>query len=202
MNDRKNRQQLIIFVKNREEGQVKTRLAATIGKKKAFQVYNMLLRITAEATKHVNAERLVSYSKYIEKDDFFKDSKFQKTVQSGVGLGERMRNAFCEGFSEKKEKIVLIGSDCPDISMEIIHHAFQKLDAAECVLGPSQDGGYYLIGLNKPIPEIFEKMRWSIGSVFDETVKRLDSVSASYHLLPVLNDIDNEEDLQKSRLSL
>jgi len=196
------RQQLIIFVKNRREGHVKTRLAASIGKANALEVYNHLLKITADTARKVETDRLVSYSGHTEKVDQFERALFKKSVQSEGDLGERMDSAFKESFADGYEKVVLIGSDCPDISPSIIQRAFQLLDEADCVLGPSADGGYYLIGLKRPVTEIFLNMKWSVDSVFVETVKRLNAGSVSYRLLPILNDIDTAEDLKKSRLSI
>ncbi|WP_069132400.1 TIGR04282 family arsenosugar biosynthesis glycosyltransferase [Rhodohalobacter halophilus] len=201
MSDR-NRRHLIIFVKNRTVGNVKTRLAATVGNEKALRVYNRLLELTSQATENIDAAKIVSYSIHLETGDQFDESNYQKTVQSGGDLGDRMKNAFEQSFSSGCKEVVLIGSDCPDISESVIKKGFRELKRCDCVIGPAEDGGYYLIGLSRCIPQLFEKMEWSVSSLLDETIKRLNGLSDSYTLLPVLNDIDDEEDLKRSRLKL
>lgn len=202
MNDINGREQLIVFVKNRKPGTVKTRLASSIGNKAALDVYSKLVEITSAAASEVDVKRLVSYSGNVEKGDAFDDKLFDKNIQSGDDLGTRMLNAFDKAFADGNRKVVLIGSDCPEISAKIIQNAFQKLDDADCVFGPASDGGYYLIGLRKRIPQLFKEMEWSVETVLDESRKRLESLSVHYNLLPVLNDIDNLEDLKKSRINL
>ena len=194
------KKRLIIFVKNPIEGEVKTRLASSLGEKKALDVYHKLLKITAGAVEDVNAERLVSYSGYIEESDDFDEQRFEKTIQKKGNLGEKMKDAFKSSFENGFNRIVLIGSDCPEISKSLIEEAFNKLNKTDSVIGPSDDGGYYLIGLSRFIPEIFDNVEWSTSSVFSSTIKTLDDVGATYHQLKKLNDIDTESDLNASDL--
>ena len=193
---------LIIFVKNPVKGEVKTRLASTVGDEKALDVYKKLLRITAEEAAGVVADKLVSYSKSVEEGDHFDESLFEKSVQKEGNLGEKMKHAFGSGFCEGFDRVVLIGSDCPQISRDLLDDAFQKLGDADCVIGPSDDGGYYLIGLSRFLPEIFDDIEWSTSSVFSYTIKKLDGMDATYRLLRRLNDIDTESDLNESDLLL
>ena len=193
---------LIIFVKNPVKGEVKTRLASTVGDEKALDVYKKLLRITAEEAAGVDADKLVSYSNSVEEGDHFDESLFEKSVQKEGNLGEKMKHAFESGFREGFDRVVLIGSDCPQISRNLLDDAFQKLGDADCVIGPSDDGGYYLIGLRRFLPEIFDDIEWSTSSVFSYTIKKLDGMDATYRLLKRLNDIDTESDLNESDLLL
>ena len=191
---------MIIFVKNPIEGEVKTRLASSLGDEKALEVYQQLLKITAGVAEDVNAEKLVSYSKYVEESDDFDETIFDKSVQKKGNLGEKMKHAFRDGFDEGFNRIVLIGSDCPEITQSLIDEAFIELSEADSVIGPSDDGGYYLIGLSRFIPEIFDDVEWSTSSVFSSTIKALDDLEATYHVLKKLNDIDTESDLNASDL--
>jgi len=194
------KKRLIIFVKNPIEGEVKTRLASSLGDEKALEVYQQLLKITAGVAEDVNAEKLVSYSKYVEESDDFDETIFDKSVQKKGDLGEKMKHAFRDGFDEGFNRIVLIGSDCPEITQSLIDKAFKKLYEFDSVIGPSDDGGYYLIGLSRFIPEIFDDVEWSTSSVFSSTIKALDDLEATYHVLKKLNDIDTENDLNASGL--
>lgn len=207
----KGKKLLLIFVKNPQKGKVKTRLAKTVGNKKAYETYLKLLNFTIEVAGKVDAKKQIWYSSFIDHEDGFGSqpsdrfkrsdgsaSDFDKKLQRGKNLGERMFNAFQDGFEEQFEKIVIIGSDCPGITPGIIENAFKALDQKEVVIGPSEDGGYYLLGLRKLIPGIFENIPWSTEQVFSETTGVLNNEKKDYKLLPILNDIDTAEDLQNS----
>lgn len=209
----KNKKLLLIFVKNPKRGKVKTRLAKTIGKERAYQTYLKLIDYTLKVAAGVDAHKQIWYSTYIDESDNFLeepqpsdsskrsdgyDLKFEKKLQRGDHLGEKMSNAFKEGFDHGFEKVVIIGSDCPDISTNVIQNAYKKLAENDVVIGPSEDGGYYLIGSNKFIPGIFKNIPWSTEMVFKETIRVLEKGGKSYGLLTTLNDIDTEEDLRRS----
>lgn len=194
----KDKKLLLIFVKNPEKGTVKTRLAKTIGDEKAYQTYLKLLDFTIEVADNVRAEKQIWYSSFIDETDGLGGSDFQKKLQDGENLGERMLHAFKNGFEEHFEKSVIIGSDCPGISAEIIEAAFVSLNRNEVVIGPSEDGGYYMLGMRKLIPEVFKDISWSTETVLSETEKILKAKDLSYSKLPTLNDIDTEEDLRNS----
>lgn len=193
-----NKKLLLIFVKNPEKGKVKTRLAKTVGDEKAYDTYLKLLNFTIEVSSKVEAKRQIWYSSFVDEEDGLGGIGFKKKLQYGENLGQRMLNAFQYGFEEQFEKIVIIGSDCPDISAEIIEYAYKLLNQNDVVIGPSKDGGYYLLGMNKLIPGIFEDIPWSTEQVYPETLKVLNNQEKEYGLLPTLNDIDTEEDLRKS----
>ena len=183
---------LIVFVKNPELGKVKTRLAKEIGDKEALAVYQKLLQITIEAAKGCRADVRFYFSNSIDENIWPGD---QSKIQSGVDLGEKMKNAFQDGFSAGFERIVVIGSDLPDISAELIDKSFQSLSLMDTVIGPASDGGYYLLGIKKMITELFENVNWSTSKVLETTLERLTKKKESYFLLETKNDIDTMEDL-------
>ena len=201
----KNKKLLLIFIKNPQKGNVKTRLAKTMGDEKAYQIYLKLLDHTIEVAGNVNAHKQIWYSSFIEESDGLEekpsdsyDVQFEKKLQQGDNLGERMAGAFKEGFGEGFERILIIGSDCPEITHQIIEEGFDRLEQVDAVIGPSEDGGYYLIGSKTFIPEIFNNIPWSSENVLTETTSVLEKKDLRYSTLLTLNDIDTEEDLRKS----
>ncbi len=124
--------------------------------------------------------------------------------QMGENLGEKMKNAFTEAFSMNFKKVLLIGSDIPDLPLEFIEEAFRSLHEKDAVIGPSVDGGYYLIGFKDItfLPRAFEKIPWSTDRVFDETMKIFESKRLAVHTLPRLRDIDTVEDLRTREFPL
>lgn len=185
---------LIIFIKNPVLGKVKTRLAAGIGNEKALEVYQQLLEITRNAALKSDCTRNVFYSDEIE-NDAWEEDKFNKFVQEGDSLGDRMKNAFEQIFALGADEAVIIGSDCPQLSSHIIEDAFTLLDTKDVCIGPAKDGGYYLLGMKKPLPFLFENKEWSTDSVFGDTVINLNENQLSFGLLPPLSDVDTVDDL-------
>lgn len=183
---------LIVFVKNIILGKVKTRLAKTIGDVGAFHIYSELVGITEKETQKVQADRHIYFSDVIIPSKWEGDQKF---VQEGQDLGERMKNAFADGFKKGYENIVVIGSDLPNISKEVIEAGFEKLASHEVVFGPADDGGYYLLGMTEMNAGIFEEKPWSQSTLLDVTLQQLSEQKKSVALLNTLNDIDTFEDL-------
>ena len=122
--------------------------------------------------------------------------------QRGENLGERMKNGFVEAFSMNFKRVVLIGSDIPDLSLDFIEEAFTSLREKDVVIGPSFDGGYYLIGFTTKTfsPKVFEGIPWSTEKVFEETMKFLEKERLTVHTLQLLRDIDTIEDLRNREL--
>ncbi|ALJ05064.1 hypothetical protein APS56_07955 [Pseudalgibacter alginicilyticus] len=186
---------IIVFVKNIKLGKVKTRLAKTIGNQGAFEVYTELVKVTETATKDITTDKRIYFSDAIV-DNQWKNN--YKTVQQGEDLGKRMKNAFKKGFDDGYKRIVLIGSDLPDINSKHIQNGLNALNDNEVVFGPAEDGGYYLIGLNKLYPFIFENKPWSQTHLLKDTLHELQQKNIPYSLLQTLNDIDTFEDLKAS----
>ena len=183
---------LIVFVKNIKLGKVKSRLAKDIGKEAAFNIYKELVKITENATKNLALDRLIYFSDTIIENKWKGD---QKSIQVGTDLGERMKNAFKKGFEDGYEKIILIGSDLPNISEELILNGFSKLSNNDVVFGPAEDGGYYLVGMSKMNTTIFENKPWSQSQLLEVTLSELKNNNQQFTLLETLNDIDTFEDL-------
>lgn len=188
---------LIVFVKNNVLGEVKTRLAKDIGNQAAFEVYKMLVSKTEQATNQVTIDKHIYFSDTDEETGWLNDFK---TIQQGHDLGERMNNAFKDGFEKGYQNIILIGSDLPDISKTLIKKAFDVLKTSDTVFGPAEDGGYYLVGMKQLHKNLFNNIPWSTSKVFEETMKVLESQSISVGLLETLNDIDTLEDLKNSSI--
>jgi len=193
---------LMIFIKNPVAGEVKTRLGASIGSTNALQVYKKLLSHTREIAVQVKCDREIWYSSMIDRRDSWNSDLFEKKLQQGRNLGVRMSGAFQQAFEAGYEKAVIIGSDCPELEPQHIEDAFDALRSQDAVIGPSEDGGYYLLGMKKYTPEIFSDIEWSTSSVFEETKRHFEQLGLTCKTLEVLNDIDTIEDLKKSDLSL
>ncbi|MEM7185578.1 MAG: TIGR04282 family arsenosugar biosynthesis glycosyltransferase [Bacteroidota bacterium] len=185
---------LIIFTRNPQLGKCKTRLAATVGDRAALEIYKFLLKHTADVAGKVNAVRHVYYSEEIGTNDIWDDKQFEKRQQMGSHLGIRMQQAFENGFAAGFERILLIGSDLYDLGPSDLNSAFEALDHHDFVLGPAEDGGYYLIGSRKVKKEVFERKNWGTETVLRDTLSDLEG--ESLFLLPERNDVDVYEDIQ------
>lgn len=187
--------ELIIFVKKTEAGKVKTRLASEIGDKKALEVYLHLLQITKKVADESLLPYTVWYHDGVENADLW--SPAPKAQQADGDLGVKMKLALAKTL-KNTQKACLIGSDCPQLTAPILHAAFEALEKVAIVLGPAQDGGYYLIGMKEEIPEIFENIEWSTPEVFRSTLAIIHKLDLTYHLLPILTDIDTLTDLHQT----
>jgi uncharacterized protein len=194
---------LIVFIKNPQKGKVKTRLARTVGDDKALEIYLELLQITLKNAQILrgpsedilNVKPYLFYSDFVNIHDEWSSEVFEKMVQSGQDLGERMLNAF-KIVLEKHPAACIIGSDCPTLSVNILEQSFSNLNDSDYTIGPSTDGGYYLLGIRKGIAyeNLFSNIEWSTPSVLTTTFERFDENKGSYTQLPVLTDIDEEKD--------
>lgn len=196
----RNERLLVIFSKNPVAGKVKTRLAASIGPERALEVYEQLRSLTEKATATIEAQRAVFYSDFIPGNDLFLTAGTQAWLQEGDDLGERMHRAFLKAFSLGFSRVALIGTDCPELSPEIVNMAFRKLDRCDVVLGPALDGGFYLVGVQRPFPELFLGRKWSTPVVLNDSLDIIGKHRNSCELLPPLSDIDTIDDLRTSRL--
>ena len=186
---------LMVFVRNPQLGTVKTRLATTVGDKVALEIYIELMRHTAEVTHKVSADKKVFYSEKIEQHDVWTEMNFSKALQTKGTLGQRMENAFRTAFEKGYKKVLILGSDLYSLKTSHIEKALHQLDKKEVVIGPAQDGGYYLLGLKKNLPALFCNKSWGTSTVLKETLN--DLKLKSIFLMETLNDIDNFEDLKK-----
>ncbi len=187
---------LIIFARHPEWGKVKTRLAKTIGNEKALQIYTELLQHTLTIGRKANADVFVFIAEEKAKEETGIDLFQGITIhlQQGEDLGIRMLFAFKNIFAKNYTAVCIIGSDCISLTEDHLTEAFSNLAVHDITIGPSEDGGYYLLGMKKLHTSLFENKHWSTDKVFSETVIDIKSLQLSYRLLPVLSDIDTEED--------
>ena len=190
---------LIVFCKNPELGKVKTRLARTLGDNAALAIYLKLLRHTREVVDAVKADIAVYYSDYIDHEDDW-NKNYLRRLQHGEDIGDKMYNAISEGLEMGYESVCLIGADIYALTSDVIRAAFETLHKKDIVIGPAEDGGYYLIGMKKATKKVFELSKWSHHTVITETLGHIKALNASYGLVDKLNDIDEEDDLQGTDL--
>ena len=134
------------------------------------------------------------YSENINKNDLWNTDVYRKKLQYGTDLGSRMENAFSELFNLGYEKVMIIGSDLLDLNQQLIDYAFDQLTSNDVVIGPSKDGGYYLLGMKKIHEYIFKNKTWGTETVLKETLN--DLLNIDVELLEELNDIDTFEDMK------
>ncbi|NRB46227.1 MAG: glycosyltransferase [Saprospiraceae bacterium] len=187
---------LIIFVRNPELGKVKTRLAQTLGDQRALDIYLALLQHTREIAERIDTDRLVFYSHFIDMEDDWSNTAFEKFLQISGDLGDKIHSGFEKAF-EKHSKVLIIGSDCASLTEAIVEEGFKALETHDFVLGPALDGGYYLLGMNQFSPSLFEDIPWSTDQVAALSLDKMKALGGSCHLLPTLSDIDYAEDWEK-----
>ncbi|MBU1679044.1 MAG: TIGR04282 family arsenosugar biosynthesis glycosyltransferase [Bacteroidetes bacterium] len=193
-----NRASIMVFARYPVEGKVKTRLAFSIGQKYATEFYKIIAKKITEEIKSIRrSNKYIFYSKLSEKEQIMSwlGSKFFYALQEGISLGEKMQNAFQKVFSNGAEKAIIFGTDIPDLSAEIITKAVSALDQKDIVIGPAKDGGYYLLGMKKYTPELFDDIQFSTKTVMTETLDKINSMRLTFELLEELQDIDTENDL-------
>jgi uncharacterized protein len=190
---------IIVFAKNIVLGKVKTRLAKTVGDNAAFEVYKHLFDTTQrESLKASNCDLHVYFSDVVIQSAWPNTEKF---VQQGTDLGERMFNAFEAGFSKGYKRIIGVGSDLPDLTASIMEAGLTALETHDTVFGPSEDGGYYLIGMRQSTPCIFQNKPWSTDQLLNITLSELTENGISTAILETLNDVDDIDDLKASSIA-
>jgi rSAM/selenodomain-associated transferase 1 len=200
-------QAIVLFVKHPVPGRVKTRLAATIGAQRAAEIYRELVERTCGGLPE-RAELIVMFDPPDRGEEIAQwlrplCGKARFLPQSGGDLGTRLEHAFADAFALQLEKVAIIGSDCVEVTSVIFDEAWQALEHHDCAIGPTEDGGYYLIALRRECPGLFRSITWSTEAVLAETLARANLLGLSVHVLPRLHDVDTEDDWHrlKSRLS-
>lgn len=191
--------QLGMFAKYWEPNTVKTRLAATIGAEEAAQLYRASLLTLLDRLGDFGARRTLYVTPFERQPEFESIAKGQWIVlpQTGDDLGQRMKIYFSEAFQEAANRVVLIGSDSPTLPREFIESAFEMLSDHDVVLGPSEDGGYYLVGASRQVPPIFDGVAWSSPHVWEQTVAMLETHSIPWQQLESWYDVDDVASLKK-----
>lgn len=192
-----NKKAIIVFVKNPEPGKVKTRLAKDIGDAAAVDVYRLLLQHTHDVLLPASADKFIFYADKIKRLDLWKTNSFYKQLQQGDDLGERMLHAFSFLFELRYEQVLIIGSDCPQLSTNHLNHAFELLETHDVCIGPVDDGGYYLLGLRAVHQPFFSNKAWSTDSVFNSTINDAAEAGLTVALTEQLRDVDTLTDWEE-----
>ncbi len=187
-----------VFAKEPRPGHVKTRLAAAIGFERAAALYEAFLRDFVPRLESLPVHRVLVYTPASGQHFFCQlaDDRFELEEQQGTGLGARMAAFFETRFARGARRVVLIGSDTPDLPLASLERAFAELNRREIVLGPCTDGGYYLVGMNRWIPELFAGVNWSTGAVLAQTIRQINTIVARLTLLEPWYDVDRVEDVR------
>ncbi len=192
---------MLVFVRAPEPGRVKTRLAAAIGAEGALRVYQRLAEHTLAEVRSLAAESVEVRVHYTPAGagaavrKWLGDGPLYLPQAESDDLGMRMRDAFTRAFADGVERVVIVGSDLPDLTAPLLRRAFDELDAHPAVLGPARDGGYYLLGLRGMIDGIFTGVPWSTPDVLTATLERFRAAGEEPVLLEELADVDEAEDL-------
>lgn len=199
--------QLLVFTRYPELGKAKTRLIPALGVQGATELHKRMAEWAIAQgrelqDRHRGAIQLVVYftGSTIQAMETWLGTDLVYRSQAQGDLGERLYKAIEGGFREGRERIVVIGTDCPSLTSEVLTQAFDRLTSQDIVLGPAADGGYYLIGLSRPIAELFQGIDWGTSEVLAQTLKIANTLELSYFLLPVLADIDRPEDLHQLKI--
>jgi uncharacterized protein len=190
---------LVMFVRFPGQGQVKSRLAKDLGEEAATNLYRCFVEDLLERlSKEAYMLRIAFYP--AEKEREMREMlghEYSYIPQRGGDLGERMKLSFLRCFGEGARSVLLIGSDIPDLPVRFVDEAFRALDEHDAVIGPSVDGGYYLIGFKGDTfnGDVFAGISWGAETVFQETMNILHTAGALVHVLPLWCDIDKREDI-------
>ncbi len=196
---------ILLYVKYPEAGRVKTRLARTIGNRHAVAVYRCfladMLAMLQCADPNSRHKVCICYAPQSAESAFrsWLGDEYVYCPQHGSDLGDRMSDSFWQAFQAGYGKAVLIGGDLPDLPADHVTTAFAQLDTHDVVIGPTNDGGYYLIGFRQDsfAPEIFHEMTWSTMTVYAQTVRKIEALGRTYARLPEWWDVDVEDDIRQ-----
>lgn len=187
--------EVLIFARTPELGRVKTRLAADVGDAAALDLYHRLLAHTCDTVARSGFPARVHLAGPMPERDLWSDAGFRRVPQTEGDLGARMSAAFAQAFEDRVRSVVIIGTDCPGLRADHLHQAMTALETYEAVVGPAEDGGYWLLGLTSPVRAIFQNKTWSSDSVLHETLSDFKSLGMSVFRLETLRDVDTVSDV-------
>ena len=194
-------EQLIIFTRYPEAGKAKTRLIPALGGVGAAELHRRMTETTIATSRELQKIYPVSIcvcftgGSLTQMQNWLGHDLVYQPQHSG-DLGDRLTHAFQAAFDRGAKSVIAIGTDCPDLTSEILTLAFTELENHCLSIGAATDGGYYLIGLNQFIPSVFRDITWSTNIVFQQTLETARHLNLSIAVLPTLNDVDRPEDLQ------
>jgi hypothetical protein len=189
-----------LFAKYWQPGHVKTRLAAGMGPERAAAIYGQFVCTLLQRLAPLAEDRLLSFAPKQRAADFaaILPDHWRQEPQADGDLGQRMKDYFVRRFAEGHRRVVLLGTDSPNLPLEFISRALAELEKHEVVLGPTEDGGYYLVGARGPVvPSIFSGIAWSTSHVWQETLETLQRAGNSFTVLPSWYDVDEKDDYQR-----
>jgi rSAM/selenodomain-associated transferase 1 len=197
------RERLIVFAKVPQTGKVKTRLCPPLSPEQALELHRALVEDTLDRLERVSRQDIDHWI-YISEPltdpaELTIPSAWTQRIQQGRDLGERLADAFRSAFEDGVERVVVLGSDSPTVPLDCVHEAFDELARYDAVIGPSLDGGYYLLGCSQFIPEIFQGVSWGEVTVLRETTDALQRAQKSFNYLIDWYDVDTDEDLMRLR---
>ncbi len=190
---------LIVFAKVPEANKVKTRLTTLLSPEEAALLYEAFLKDAIDFYQTLAVDvRLYFGPSDLEIPAALQPAGISIHEQKGAGLGARMATAFAETFVAGYEHVVIIGTDHPTLPAAFIEQAYLGLEDAKAIsIGPSEDGGYYLLGMNTFYPQLFADMSYSHANVFEQTLERADGTQAAIHILPEWYDVDDPDTLKR-----
>lgn len=196
--------QLGLFAKFWAPGEVKTRLARAIGAERAARLQEVFVRTLLARFAGTAERRVVAFWPPERRADFepLTAGAWRLEPQISGDLGRRMRHYFDSAFAAGAERVVLVGADAPTLPAAYVEAAFDNLADCQAVLGPAEDGGYYLVGAARKTPPIFDSIAWSQPTVYAETIAALESAEIEHRVLPGWYDVDVLDDLKRLHAEL
>lgn len=186
---------VVVFLRAPELGRVKTRLAASVGPEPALVIYRELLHLTSVTLRaHPQVELRITPDDAVIGWEPLLHPGWRRTPQGAGDLGERLERAVQAAFDTAPTPVLVIGCDCPELTLDDLLDAGRLLASRDVVFGPATDGGYWLIGLKRPVPELFRGIPWGTSRVLDQSVAAANRLGLSWGLLRELDDIDTEAD--------
>ena len=192
---------LVVFIRFPHVGKVKSRLALSLGAEKAAIFYRLCAEQIFGEFSMVSGEvkRYIFFSDRNDESEIkqWAGPRFCFSPQAEGNLGTRLKQAFHQMFDRGMRQVIIMASDVPDLTADVINDAISTLARHDVVLGPSHDGGYYLVGMKRPHDDLFNDIPWSMEYVFKQTMMAIDKLDLSVGCLPLLRDIDTETDLRR-----
>ncbi len=193
---------LVLFARAPELGKVKTRLCPPLSKEQALTLHRALVEDTLESLSRLDrrTNKLLLLSQQLSPPgDLIVPPEWSQGLQPTGDLGARLSSVVNKHLAKDARKLVIMGSDSPTLPHVLLHDAFERLDRNDVVIGPAEDGGYYLVGCSRWIPAMFTDIDWGTEMVLSQTKRALDSESIAYDLLIEWYDVDRGEDLERLR---
>lgn len=191
---------ILIFTRYPEAGKTKTRMIPLLGAQEAANLQRQMTEHTLTTVKQLQGQLMVNVAIFYTGGNLqlmrsWLGDEYDYVNQGEGDLGIRLSAAFQRGFEQGMGKVMIIGIDCPDLTETILRKGVEALSQHDLVLGPAIDGGYYLIGTQRWIPQLFKDISWGTGEVLNETKAIATQLNLKTALLPQLADIDRPEDL-------